>query len=232
MIAIVVRALSTVVAVVIAVAVSASMGENASGKIVASALIAAVIVAIEGSLIWVPNHSAHARRLLDRRSVQVGVWVQNVTEAYDASGRKVDSKNNSIAIYWIDFVGGEYKVSGFAYGTDGKRWAYWWSDGSPTFSEDGRRMTYQFKGTIAGESDPGDLPERRGITALDLGRKRGRVEHVGVGRILLFDVVRVTREFLAQHGFSGLSPDDLKDPTTRDEVAEVLADERRAGGHV
>jgi uncharacterized membrane protein YvlD (DUF360 family) len=49
------RAFSTVVTVVIAVGVSAALGETAPGKIWAAVLIAAVIALVEWLLIWAPR---------------------------------------------------------------------------------------------------------------------------------------------------------------------------------
>ncbi len=225
------RAFSTFIAVVIAVAVSASLGDTANGKLVAAALIAFTIAVIEWSLIWLPDHSAYVRQKLDPRAQHGGMWLQDVTETLDASGNQVDDSANRFAIYWIDFVGGDYRVVGFAYGTDGRRWASWESVDSPTFRAD-KKMIYRFKGTIAGEVDPGARPERRGVTELDLESGRGQVDHVGVGRIIRFDIRQIDQAFLDGHDCGDLSPEDLKRHEPRHRVAEAIALRLHADQHV
>lgn len=226
-----VRAFSTVIAVVIAVAVSANLGDTATGKLVAAVLIALTIAVIEWSLIWLPDHSAYVRQKLDPRAQHGGMWLQDVKKTFDASGNEVDDSTNRFAIYWIDFVGGDYRVVGFAYGANGKRWARWESVDSPTFRAD-KKMIYRFKGTIAGEVDPGARPERRGVTELDLESRTGQVDHVGVGRIIIFDIRQIDQAFLDDRGCGDLSPDDLKRHEPRDRMAEAIARRLRADERV
>ena len=86
MFASVVRSVGSVVTVVIAILVTTRAGVMGAAKVLAAAISAAVLVALEWFVRWSPRHLKWARRHLDERSVWTGVWVQTVKAAWSAAG--------------------------------------------------------------------------------------------------------------------------------------------------
>ena len=217
MVPILFRAFSTVATVIIAVAVSATIGESATGKVWAAILIAAVIAAVEWLLIWTPKHSAVARKLLDPRAKMVGIWVQNVDRVFHGQ------EDNRFSIFWLDHQdSGDYDINGFAYNPEGVEHARWWSDGIPEFGKDGRSMTYRWKGTVMENGGNDDSPDRTGVASMTDGGT-GRVEHVGMNLDLEVSFERVTTKWLEGIGLGQYKPDDLKKKGIRDTVASAYA---------
>jgi hypothetical protein len=217
MVPILFRAFSTIVTVVIAVIVTATVGDSSFGKVWAAVLIAGVIALVEWLLIWAPKHSVVARKLLDRRSDMIGVWLQKVENVIHG---KVD---NRFSIFWIYSDRDIYKVSGFAYDSGGAEGASWHSDGSPDFSDDYRSMTYRWVGTMEDNKSKND-PDRIGFAGFNLDGKPCRVVHVGMRLNLVVKFQPVTTEWLKGKGFDHYQPNDLKtNPELRDRVALAYA---------
>jgi hypothetical protein len=216
------RAFSTIVTVVIAVGVSASLGETAAGKIWAAVLIAAVIALVEWLLIWAPRHSAVARRLLDPRSALVGVWLQDVRRVLEAAPGPDGASLNRFAIFWVEYGDGEYDVSGFAFDPTGVEHSRWWSEGVPEFAKDGRSMTYRWNGTTMMGGTHGQDMDRTGICRLDLRAGTGRIQHVGMRVDLIFDFFQVTQHLLDDMSLR-LGPADLKTFEGREVFAREYA---------
>src|SRR5688572_27414764 len=97
------RAFTTVATVVVAVTVSAGLGDTAAGKIVAAMLIAGTVAAAEATLILAPKYSSLARRALDPRSRQVGVWLQVVKKVGGGASDEPKSEANRFAVYLVRF---------------------------------------------------------------------------------------------------------------------------------
>lgn len=217
MVPILFRAFSTIVTVVIAVAVSATVGDSSSGKVWAAVLIAGVIALVEWLLIWAPKHSVIARRLLDRRSDMIGVWLQEVDNVIHGK------TGNRFSIFWITSDSDIYKVNGFAYDSTGAEEAAWHSVGSPDFAPNFRSMTYRWEGTVLDRESKND-PGRTGVAGFNLDDQTSRVEHVGMRLNLAVRFKPLTTEWLKEKGFDHYQPDDLKsNPTLRDRVALAYA---------
>jgi hypothetical protein len=228
MVQVIVRALTTVLAVVVGVAVSASsLGDSGGGKVVAAALIASIVALLEWLLIWAPKHSARARRMLDPRSLMVGVWSQDV---FREGGRRLPDGTNRFAVYTVGYNASDgYKIEGRAYGADGTEHARWWSDGTVNFSQSGREMTYVFKGDVTDPSLGADSEaSRSGPSKLSLppdsdDSGTGHVEHVADNVSLDFDIFRVTPAWLHARGLDKYSPDQLRDLGVRNRFAVDLS---------
>jgi len=217
MVPILFRAFSTIVTVVIAVVVSATVGDSSLGKVSAAFFIAAVIALVEWLLIWTPKHSALARKLLDRRANMIGVWLQKVSKVLSGPA------DNRFSIFWVDSDSGNYKVSGIAYDSRGEEYASWHSVGNPDFSPDGRSMTYRWEGTIE-ESESKDDPDRTGFAAFNIDGQTSRVVHVGLRLSLVVKFQPVTKEWLREKGFDQHQPNELKtNQELRDRVARSYA---------
>jgi hypothetical protein len=225
MIPIFLRAFSTVFTVVVAVAVTAQLGDTSAGKLVSVAIIATTIGLVEWLLIWLPRHSELARRLLDRRSIMTGVWVQDVRDVQPLGVS--DEEHNRFGIFSVEYrQPGGYSVNGTAYDSTGSERARWSSVETPTFAEDGRSMTYLFEGTIVGRAPLVANPERTGLHKLTLTSDdagTGKVERIASERVLLVNLHRVTTSWLAKRGLDLTEPDDLRDPGSRDEFARAFA---------
>jgi hypothetical protein len=207
--------------VVISVAVAESLGESAGGKVFAAFLIAAFICVVEWSLVYAPRHWAFARRLLDPKSKLEGVWTQNVTRVVSTSDPTDDS--NQFAVFWIEAREGEYAVLGHAFDGSGAETARWETTGPATFDRDGGTMRYEWRGeSLSGPQPDADI-DRTGVTSLifddNLHSGRGRVDHVGMSRTLLFTLERVTPAVLQRCGCASMSPDDLKSADQRNDFA-------------
>jgi hypothetical protein len=216
MVSIVIRALSTVVTVLVAVAVAAQWGESPAGKILAAVVIAVVIAVIEGGLLWAPRHSVRVQQLLDPRSIMLGVWVQRNLEL-TAGDKSLATVGNSFSVYTVEFdPPNEYKIDGRAYDSTGREVARWWSDGSPLFGSNGREMTYIFDGTLNEFPGSAGDPDRTGVVKVWLGPDgntgRGRVDHVAERRRFDFDLYRVTEQWLAKQNLNTVvsRPGDLR----------------------
>jgi hypothetical protein len=217
MVPILFRAFSTIVTVVIAVVVSATVGDSSFGKVWAAVLIASVIALVEWLLIWAPKHSTVARKLLDRRSNMIGVWLQTVDKVIHGKA------DNRFSIFWISSDSDIYKVDGFAYDSRGVEAASWHSVGSPDFAPDFRSMTYRWEGTIE-DHESKDDPGRIGVASFNLDGHTSRVEHVGMRLNLVVRFQPVTTEWLKAKGFDHYQPNDLKtNQTLRDSVALAYA---------
>jgi len=223
MLAILVRAFSTVIAVVVAVAVTANLGDSGGGKVLSAVIIAAVIAALEWLMVWTPKHSARARHLLDPRSVMAGVWVQNVVRVRGKDG--LVEGPNRFAIYSIDYTDSDgYSVSGRAYDERGAEYARYWSVGAAMFTRSGREMTYVFQGTITERRSLTEYDrDQTGLTKLSLASDdnsgTGRVEHVAEDRSIDFDFFRVTSEWLTERGLGQYKPSRLRDVGIRNQFA-------------
>jgi hypothetical protein len=218
------RALSTVVTVVIAVIVSATLGDTGWGKIWAAVLIAVVIAGVEWLLIWAPGHFALARQLLDPRADLIGVWIQVVNPVRQSGISGGSEGTNQFAIFWVDYRSPDsYVVTGFAYTPMGVEYSEFWSEGTPEFGKDGRSMIYRWAGTIMDASIGDADPDRTGIASFDLNRGTGRVEHVGMKLDMRFRLRRVNAEWLKDIGLNQFAPTDLKDPEKRDRFARAYA---------
>ena len=202
------------------VAVTAVLGQSPGGKIVAALVIAAFVCLVEWLLVFAPKRWTFARIALDRRSQLEGVWTQNVTKIASQSGVVDD---NSFAVFWIEYQSGDYRVRGHAFDSAGHEVARWDSLGSPTFDADGRSMRYEWQGELLDEPQPTADIERTGVTGIDIDADlttgRGRVDHVGMNRTLLFTIERVTAEMLTQCGLAGLAPNGLTSSKHRNAFA-------------
>jgi hypothetical protein len=206
MVASVVRGLGSVLTVVVAILVTTRAGETATAKVLAAALSAAVLVGLEWFVRWSPRHLGWARRHLDERAVWTGVWVQTVVEAWSTTGREDDNRN-SFSVFRVVY-GPEtgYSLVGRAYDDDGAEVAEWESTEGATFSRDGRRLSYMWRGkTWDGDTvDPG----RTGLATMQLrpgesDNGTGEVQHVGINRQLDVELERVTDAFLRSTGLAG-----------------------------
>ena len=218
-VAILLRGFLTVTTVIISVIVSANLGDSAAGKIWTAVFIALFVAFVEWSVIWTPEHVAFARRLLDPRASLLGVWLQVVRR----TGIPLDEEPNRFAVFWVHHGVHGYEVKGFAFDRHGQQVARWWSEGSPDFAPDGKAMTYQWKGEIIGVSEAADDVDRTGVTRIRLEDHTGRVDHVGLKRILFFDLDRISPDLLAQLGLDDVAPEDLKVASTRDRFAVAYA---------
>lgn len=177
-------------------------------------------------MIWAPRHYAYARRLLDPRSAHIGVWLQIVRRVVSTAPSRED--RNRFAVFWVDYRSDGYHVGGFAFDQNGNELARWRSEGSPDFGPDGQSMTYFWKGEVVGLEESSEDINRTGVTNISLANKSGRVDHVGLSRILLFDIAPVTSSLLSDLGLVHITPEQLKDPSIRDDFAKAFA--RGAGG--
>jgi hypothetical protein len=225
---VILRGLTTVLAVAVGVAVSASsLGDSGGGKVVAAVIIAALVALLEWLIIWAPKHSVRARRLLDPRSLMIGVWCQDV---FREGGGGLPDHTNRFAVYTVGYNASDgYRIEGRAYGADGTEHARWWSEGTVNFSQSGREMTYVFKGEV---TDPkfGENSEhsRTGLTKISLppdsaDSGTGHVEHVADNVSLDFDMFRVTSAWLRDRGLDRYSPEQLRDLGIRNKFAVDLS---------
>jgi hypothetical protein len=145
-----------VLTVVIAILVSSSVGASPLAKILATVISAVVLVAIEWFVRWSPSRLQWARTLFDVRAMWTGIWVQSITLAWTTTGRLSEARN-SFSVFRIGYDDGYY-LNGRAYDSDGQDVAEWHSDGDPTFTKDGRSMSYVWRGNAL---DSGNLDSRR-----------------------------------------------------------------------
>lgn len=227
MMASVLRGIASTLTVLLAIAVTDEWGDNA-GKVAAAVIGAALIVMIEWFVQWSPKHLRWARGLLDPRARWTGIWIQYVKTVTDAAGRHPDD-SNACSVFRIDYENGEgYWVQGNAYDRDGSEVAYYKSQGNPTFTKDGKTMSYVWTGdSIASDSGP-ITTEREGLARMSLDEGEtdagsGRVQHVGMDRELTVTFERVTDDFLKQHGLDEYTPATLRSAQTRQEFAGKVA---------
>jgi hypothetical protein len=213
------RAFLTVTTVVISIIVSANLGDSAAGKIWTAVFIALFVALVEWFVIWAPEHVAFARRLLDPRASLLGVWLQVVK----STGIPLGEEPNRFAVFWVHHGPHGYEVKGFAFDGHGQQVARWWSEGSPDFAPDGKAMTYQWKGEVIGVPEVANDVDRTGVTRIRLENHTGRVDHVGLKRILFFDFDRISPDTLAQLGLEDVAPEGLKVASTRDRFAVAYA---------
>lgn len=223
MVEVTVRAVASVVTVVVAILATTQWGESPESKLIAAVMSAVVIASIEWFVRWSPRHIRWARRLFDTRAIWTGLWLQRVVRISDATGR-VSHDDNAFAILRIGYEHG-YAVDGGAYDRAGRRVASFESDGDPTFTQDGRKMSYVWKGLSLREDDRNVEPDRTGVTTMSFrpGNRNdvtGRVDHVAEKRRIDFEMVRVTNELLSRHGVSGA----YGDQSTTGEVAQLATE--------
>lgn len=206
MVASMVRGIGSVLTVVVAILVTTRVGETATAKILATAISAAVLIVLEWFVRWSPRHLQWARRRLDERSRWTGVWVQTVAQAWSTAGKEADNRNNfSVFRVMYDPETG-YTLVGRAYDNEGCEVAEWESTEGATFSKDGRRLSYMWRGkTWEGK---GIDPERTGLATMKLrpgesDNGTGEVQHVGINRQLDVEFERVTAAFLRSTGLDG-----------------------------
>lgn len=214
MMAPVLRGLASTLTVLIAIAVTNRWGDNA-GKVAAAVIGAALIVFIEWFVQWSPKHLQWARALLDPRATWTGVWVQYVKTVTDSAGLHPDDPN-ACSVLRIDYKNGEgYWIQGNVYDREGAEIAKFKSQGLPTFTKDGRTVSYVWEGdVVVGDSGP-VTTSRAGLAtvSLDEGEKNigdGRVQHVGMNRELVVRLERVTDDYLRQHQIQGYTPTSLR----------------------
>jgi len=144
---------------------------------------------------------------------------------------------NRFALFAVHYGGERYRISGTAYDERGEKVAMWHSVGSPTFSRDGRELSYEWQGDAYRPEDDGAL-SRSGLSKLELiddESGTGRVDHVAASRQLSFYVSRVSRKFDSSR-FSpawerdygeacvrDLGPTAVTDPARRNALARRLA---------
>ncbi|CUR60255.1 hypothetical protein NOCA1200018 [metagenome] len=227
MMAPVLRGMASTLTVLLAIAVTYEWGDNA-GKVAAAVIGAALIVLIEWFVQWSPKHLQWARALLDPRAKWTGIWMQSVKTVTDTAGRHPDDPN-ACSVFRIDYKNGAgYWVQGNAYDRNGSEVAYYKSEGHPTFTKDGRTMSYVWTGdSIAGDSGP-IKTTREGLARMtfdegetDFGT--GRVQHVGMDRELTVTFERVTDGFLRRHGLEDYTPAGLRSAQTRQEFARKVS---------
>ena len=231
MVAPVLRAIASIVTVIVAVAVSSSWGDDA-GKLVAAITGAVIIAIIEWFVQWSPRHLAWARGLLDPRAQWTGVWTQEVELVSDTSGSRKQDRN-SFAVFRVGYESG-YWVDGRAYDDNGEEIAHWWSVPDPAFTKDGRTMSYVWKGKVTDADSDHLSPDRTGLGTMVLsGGERdsgiGEVQHVDHNRRLDFKLMRITGEYLRKLRIDGYTPASLKDEQIRAEFAVALALARSRG---
>lgn len=227
MLPIVFRAANAVFAVVAAILVSHRFGGSAVGQLLTVLITAGVVALFEWLLIWAPQHSTWARRLLDPRALFAGVWIQEVVCVHGSGGPKVDFPNR-FAVYSVVYREhtDNYAVEGTAYTSSADEHARWDSTDVVHFAKDGRSMTYEWKGAITNPAIGPEDPRRTGFAHLSLTSDdggRGRIDHVAVDVILEFNCSRITREWLAMHKLSRFTPEALYNPNDRDQFAEAFA---------
>jgi len=236
MVAPVLRGLASVLTVMVAIAVTNIWGDTA-GKLAAAVIGAALIISIEWFVQWSPKHVQWIRALLDPRAIWTGVWVQDVRTVTDSLGRHPDDPN-ACSVLRIDYKNGEgYWVQGNAYDADGVEVAHYESLGLPTFTKDGRTMSYVWQGDSNAPDGEPVSTIRTGLATmtLDEGEKNtgnGRVQHVGMNRELVISLERVTVEYLRRRGIDGYTPASLRIRSTRlgfgAKLAPALALARRS----
>src|SRR5262249_10525690 len=120
-----------------------------------------------------------------------------------------------------------YKIEGMAYTPAGVEHARWSSTEVVHFSKDGRSMTYEWSGSIMDSETSPDDPRRTGFAHLELPSDNGgtgRVDHVAVDVILVFNLTRITSEWLAANGLAvEFRPEALYNPADRDRFAAKFA---------
>ena len=216
----IVRGVGSVLTVIVAILVTTRVGEAATAKILAAVISAAVLISLEWFVRWSPMHIQWARHRLDERSVWTGVWVQTVVEAWSTEGRETNNRN-SFSVFRVVYGGPEagYTLVGRAYDSGGTEVAEYESTEGATFSKDGKRLSYIWRGKTW-EGDGID-PLRTGLATMQLrpGEKdngTGEVQHVGSNRQLDVEFERVTAAFLRRTGLDGTF-----------DVASLQADEER-----
>jgi len=234
-----IRALTTVLTVVVSISITAAAGDTPAGRVLAALVIAALIASIEGLFLWLPNHNRLLRKLLDPRSVMCGVWVQEIKNVSGANTPEDDE--NRFGIYAVNFVGSDhaYEITGRAYNAKGHEHARWHSIESPSFAKNGSHMTYLWSGSVTQSAAMAQRSaERTGITSLTLSHINGgtgRVDHVAAERVLNFNISRITPAWLNAHNLGAFAPDQLFDPSEQDKLAatfcESLPDYMGGSGH-
>jgi hypothetical protein len=222
------RAINAIFAVVVAILVSNRFGESTSGKLLTVFITSGVVAFFEWSMVWIPKRSIRARRLLDPRSLFAGIWLQDVKRVHGSEGAKVEFPNR-FAVFSIAYNKDEdnYRIEGMAYTPGGVEHARWTSTDVVHFSKDGRSMTYEWSGSIMDSETSPDDPRRTGFAHLQLSSDNGgtgRVDHVAVDVILVFNLTRITNEWLAANKLAvEFKTESLYNPEDRDRFAAKFA---------
>ena len=221
------RAANAIFAVVVAILVSSRFGETATGNLLTVVITSGVVALFEFLMVWAPKHFLWVRQLLDPRAIFADVWIQEKVRVFGSEGPQLETPNR-FSVFFIKYDSSidNYSVKGRAYTGSGVEHARWDSEDVVHFSKDGRSMTYEFSGTIMTEALGAEDPRRKGFAILELSSDNagsGRVDHVAVNAILIFDFVRITVEWLAKHNFGQYKPDSLLDPAARDQFAAAYA---------
>jgi len=163
-----------------------TLGDTGTAKLAA----VLIVVLLEWGFASAPKRSAWIRRVLDRRSVFEGAWIQDVKRVVSGA---VEPRSNRFAVFVVVYADARFSVHGTAYNAAGEVHSRWKSNDQVYFAPDGRSMSYMWKGTV--QEEEGDDIDRSGFATLDLpvdDSGTGRVDHVSKQVTLIFDVKRVT----------------------------------------
>jgi hypothetical protein len=231
MVMVAVKAAQSAVAVLAGILTNWWLGDGNLAKLLAVGVAAVAAMGIEYALAVAPKRSRLLRRLLDRRAVFEGVWLQDVKKVFSKGGL---SDLNTFAIFTVTYYNQKYAVEGRAYDESGKELARWKSNEPVHFSSDDHSMTYLWSGTYlkksheAQNADSQEGPNRMGfgqmtLTTRDAGN--GRIDHVAEDVMLVIDIERVTPPMVSEWR-SGATPDLLRNPVERDRFAVEHAKRR------
>jgi hypothetical protein len=221
--AIILRALESVLAVVAGMATTLVLGEGNGSKLAAVGVAAAAAIVLEYLVAVAPKRWRWARAHLDPRAVFEGVWIQNVKHV--AADTDVP-KSNRFAIFTVTYSKGQYLIEGTAYDREGREHSRWAATELIHFSPDGRSLTYLWRGTVMGGiEERGSELDRTGFCSLQLsanGSAAGRVDHVSMRVTMIFNATRVTRELVRAWSWAW-TPDSLESRDERDRFATHYA---------
>lgn len=229
MLAIVLRAVNAVGAVLTGIVVGSCIGDDHLADLTTVSITSGIVALAEWAMTWLPRRSRRARELLDPRAVFSGVWIQEKVHSHGES-REATTTENRFALFSVSFrpASDSYTIEGTAYDDAGEEYARWRSVELVHFAKDGRSLTYLWDGTVtsAGFAAKSADSDRTGFSRLELTTDdagRGRVEHVARNIVLEFDLQRVTPAWLAAKGHPGVDPEQLLEPGPRDDFARHRA---------
>ncbi len=231
----VLRAVSTVIPVAIGLWGAAAWGDTGAGKVATAVVVAIVIALPEWLFVVLPRHSLTARRFLDPRAVWEGAWMQVVTSMRST---EAGPESNRFALFVVIYAGDRYRINGTAYDEHGLKAAQWRWVGSPTFSRDGRELSYEWQGESTRRPNGDGGMGKSGLAKLELiddESGSGRVDHVAASVQLDFHLGRMSRKFdpgrfsetwsrdYGEDGVLALGTGAVTDPTRRNVLARKLA---------
>ena len=229
------RGFASVLTVLAAVAVSKAWGDTV-GQVTAAVVGALLIISIEGFVQWSPKHLQWARALFDPRAVWTGVWLQEVQAVTGPHGI-LRNDHNTCAVIRIAYQDGDgYRLEGHAFDANGAQVAMFRSLDWPTFTKDGRTMSYVWSGNATRLDDNSTNTDRSGLANVELDleqkdRGTGTVQHVGQNRELVVTMNRATEGYIRNLVGSGFTPAALLNVETRlkfgAEAARALEARRR-----